>query len=356
MYDSFHIDQYDILYKLDEWHTHRTSQNIFIDYRSWSGIFQTISLFINQCNYEFSDVLFLTPVQIEAVQISRSGLWGESFLEYIYESFSIEPDFSEIVGKKFDFTNLHKIREKPLYRTEGQKRPKLVVIMHAELITPKQLADCNQYLHMQTMVCFDSAMFYSSSGIVNSVHKPIEHTFLNDEASPIQKFLYQCLEKRLVPLSKEKEIKVYDYNPSKFNWNGMIKPVITITENHPIPLQEKNLRGSLIYTTEHNWNYSLEENRYYLIKGMYLVIDTLSRRDNVLRTTMHPTYTKYKFKVVPDVHYKKVYTPAMVDDLPQWKFSRGSIITPKTLPDLITAARLYNAINFFEDQVTLYIV
>ena len=356
MYDAFHNEQYDLLYRLDEWHIHRTNQNIFLDYRSWSGIFQTISMFINQCDYTFSDVLFLTPVQIESVMMHRAGLWAETFQEYVYESFTIDSDFDEVIGRKEDFQNLQKIRENILYRFENQEKPKLVIILHAEQLSWRQIQDCNQYLKIQTMVCFDSAMFFPSNSVVKHIKKPLKHTFLNLEAPPIQQFLYQALDKQLVPISKEKTVKVHEYRSYKMDLEHMPKPVLSITENAPIGSSSNRLSGSLIYTTQPNWNYHLEENRYFLIKGMYLVIDTVSKRDNIERFSMHPTYSKYKFKVVPDVHYQRVETPALVDTLPPWKFSRGSIITEKTFTSRLDAARWYNAMNFFEDQVDIFII
>lgn len=357
MYDSFQIEQYDLLYRLDEWNTHRVSQNIFIDYRSWSNLFHTLSLFFHQSNLNRDEILFLSPVQIEAVEINRSGLWGESFFEYIYESYSVDPDFDEVVGKRFDFSNLHKVREQLLFRTENQKRPKLVVILHAELISPRELRDCNEYLHMQTVVCFDSAMFFDQHSIVHSVHKPLQHVFLHEEASPIQSFLYQCLEKKLIPISKENEVKVYEYSQRRISWDKMPKPIVSITEDAPPPtLYTGSMKGSLIYMNEPKWNYSLEKNKYFLNKGIYLVVDAVSRRDGVTRMSMHPTYTKYQFKVVPDVNFTRVTSPHFIDNLPQWKFKMGSILTPKTIPNLMDGIRLYNAVNLFEDRVSFYIL
>ena len=359
MMDTIHNDQFYILYQLDKWNTSRTSQNIFIDYRSWSGIFQTLSMFVNQCNLDLNEILFLTPIQVDAVDMTRSGLWAESFREYVYESYTIEDDFIDVVPYyKGDLNNTFKIRDSMFYRNESQVKPKMVIILNAEQITPKMLKDCNEFLHMQTVVCYDSARYHPDDSIVNSVKKHIKHTFLNEEINDAQKFLYDILDKKIVPLSKVNTVRVFEYTRNGHDLSKMMKPVISTVEEYyktNRPTDDRIIRGSLVYTTNYNWSHSLEPSRYYMIKGIYMIVDRITRGDDP-KVTGHPTYTKYRFKVVPNVKCKKVTTPCMIDNMPPWKFDHGSIIVPKVLKSLTDAQRIYNAVNMFRDQIVFYIV
>lgn len=357
--DSIHNDQFYILYQLEKWNTNRTSQNIFIDYRSWSGIFQTLSMYANQSNLGLNEILFLTPIQIDAVDMSRSGIWAESFREYVYSSYSLDDDLLDLFpGYKGDLNNTFKIRDQILYRSEAQVRPKLVVILNAELITAKMLKDCNKLLHMQTIVCYDSAKYFDSDSIVHHIRKPIRHTFLNEEINDAQKFLYNIIDKKIVPLSKMSDVKVVEYTKVGHDINKMPKPVISTIDAYRgcnQPSDNRIVRGSLVYTNNYNWSQSLEADKYYLIKGSYLIVDRITRGENPL-ISAHPTYTKYRFKVVPNVSCTKVTTPCLIDGMPPWKFNYGSIIVPKVLKSMVDAQRIYNAVNMFRDQVVFYIV
>lgn len=359
MIDTIHNDQFYILYQLEKWNNNRTSQNVFIDYRSWSGIFQTLSMYANQCNLNMNEIIFLTPIQIDAVEMSRSGIWAESFREYIYDSYSLDDDLLELFPKyKGDLNNTFKLRDHMVYRSDNQVRPKLVVILNAELISPQMLKDCNKLLKMQTIVCYDSAKYFDSDSIVNHVKKPIMHTFLNDEINDAQKFLYNIIDKKIVPLSKTNDVRVFEYTRSGLDFSKMPKPILSAVRSYAggnNPSDKRIIRGSLVYTNNYNWKHSLEDNRYYLIKGAYLIVDRITRGDVPL-ISAHPTYTKFRFKTVPNVKCTKVTTPCLIDNMPPWKFAHGSIIVPKVLKSLQDAQRIYNAANMFRDQLVFYIV
>lgn len=355
MTDSISNDQCYILYQLENWNTFRESQNIYIDYRSWSGIFQTLSMFANIADLSLNEIIFLTPIQSKAVELSRSGLWAESFEEFVYRSATIDDDFSEIVKGKYDFSNLHKIRNEILYRSETQVKPKLAIVLNAERLTSENIHDMNKYLRMQTIVCFDSAKYCDIDSMIYSVKNPIRHTFLNEDAGEIQSYLYEIIDKKLVMLNNSDAVRVHEYRKAGHDITKMRKPVFSATPDYS-PMKINVGKGSLIYTTGYNWNYSLENNRYYLIKNMYLVIDTMVKRYGRVKLTMHPTYTKYKYRAVQDVKYSHVLPGQLIDVLPPWSFKSGSVVVPKTIKTLEDAKRIYNAVNMFTDSVSLYII
>lgn len=357
MTDSFHNDQFYILYQMEKWHLHRGNQNLFIDYKSWSGIFQTLSMFVNQANIKLTEVLFLTPIQIDAVEYMRSGVWAECINEYIYENFSVEPWIQEMSKRKLDFDDTFKKRRHVLYRSDNQPPIRLVIILNAEQINVKTLEDINEYLHCQTVVCFDSTLFCPSDSIIYKVKKPIKHYFLNEDASNQQKFLYSIMEKRLIPLSKDPEIKVSEYTKTRQDISKLPRPLISCDTNYDqSKIDNKLTRGDLHYVTKSNWRYSLEEDRYFLHEGIYVTIDSMSRKEGILRVTSHPTYTSYKFKVVPNAGYQHVQTPHLVDNLPIWRFARGGIIVPKVLRSYMDAKRIYAAVGMFEKSLQFFII
>lgn len=355
--EEINNDQMYILYQMEEWHTHRTTQNLFIEYRSWSGIFQTLSMYANYADLDIhKEILFLTPIQIDAVILSRSGLWAEQLEEFVYESYSIEEDFSEIVGSKVNLNNSHRRRDVIRIQHESQQPPKLVIILNGEQLTEKMLEDTNKLFHCQTIVCMDSARYHPTDSLVYHIKHPLKHIFLNENIDELQKFLYTAMEKRLIPLSKEKSVRVVEYTRGKVELSKYPRPIFSMVEEYQDP-SPGIVKGSLVYSENYNWRYSLEDDRYYLIKGLFLVVDVVSNRFGVRKITCHPTYSKFKFKVVPDLKLKGVGCPCFVSDtLPLWKFKSGSLIVPKTIKSLEDARRLYNGMNLFESGITLVIV
>lgn len=357
MFEEIHNDQLHLLSKMEEWHTFRTSQNLFIEYRSWSGIFQTLSMYANYADLDIrKEILFLTTIQIDAITLSRSGLWAEPLEEFIYESYSIEDDFVEIIGGEANLNNVHRRRDSILVRHESQQSPKLVVILNGEQLTEKMLKDVNKLIHCQTIVCMDSARYHPHDSLVYRVKHPLKHVFLNDNIDDIQRYLYTAMEKRLIPLSKEKSVRVIEYTKGKIDLSKYPRPIFSTVEEYQ-DTSSGIVKGSLAYSENYNWRYSLEDNRYYLIKGIFLIIDVISNRFGVRRITCHPTYSKFKFKVVPDLKLKPVGCPCFIDNnLPIWKFKSGSLIVPKTIKSLDDARRIYNGMNLFESAVTMIIV
>ena len=355
MYDSFHYEQYDILYKLDKWNTFRTNQNIFIEYRSWSGLFQTLSMYINQSNLSLKEVLFLTPIQVYAVEMTRDGLWAESIEEYIYHSYTANHEFDELLGNTKDRNNIHSIRDYILYRHENQSKPKLVIILNAEQISPKILKDCNKYLKLQTIVCYDSALYHPSDSLVYHVKKPIAHTFLNADINDVQKYLYTCLEMKMIPMSQFPTVHVHEYRRNGFDLSKLSKPIFTTSKAQTYAIADSKIKkGDIIYTRNYNWNHSLEDDRYYLIKGIYLQVDRIIQ--NPLRISAHPTYTRYKFIGVENLDVQKIMCPMYIENLTPWKFSRGSILVDKMIETIDDARRFYNAVNMFDEHLQVYIV
>lgn len=357
MVDSFHDEQFYILYQLGKWNDTRITQNIFIDYKSWSGIWQTLSMFANQSNLQLNEILFLTPIQYDAVELIRSGIWAEVIDEFIYENYTVDSWIQGLTKHPIDFEKVRKVRDRILYRGDNQPPIKMVVIINAEQISPKTLKDINEHLHYQTVVCYDSSLFYPEDSIVPHVKKKIKHYFLNDDVSDAQKFLYEMMEKRLVPLSKNPEVRVVEYKRTGHDLSKLNKPVITTDpERDRSKTDTKISKGDLVFAISDNWRFSLEPDKYYLHKGVYVIIDSMSRKDGILRTTSHPTYTAYRFRVVPSVQYQKVALPHLIDKLPIWRFSRGSILVNKIIRSYTDAKRIYAACNMFNKNLQFFII
>jgi hypothetical protein len=284
-------------------------------------------------------------------------MWAECIQEYVYENFTVDPWIQEITKRKINFNKTYKRRQEILYRGEFQPKPKMIIILNAEQINPKTLKDINEYLRMQTVVCYDSSLFYPADSIVRHIKKPIKHYFLNEDATAPQKFLYSIFEKRLVPLSKDPEIKVHEYTRQHRDLSKLPKPVISCSVDYDRSgIENKITKGDLAYATTSNWRFSLEDDRYYLHSGIYCYIDSMSKRDDVQRITSHPTYTSYKFRVVPNIKFQKVQSPHLIDKLPPWRFKSGSIIVPKVLHSYLDAKRIYSAVNMFLGNLQFYIV